>query len=106
MICIVCKSEFLSSQIKKICETHLNEIINETSFPELLKTLSEKKVRLVFFDSEFFIDSAKYRKVSPETRFIVIARAGFEEKAAEAIRCGASDFILCPFFESGVLNCL
>lgn len=106
MICIVCKSEFLSSQIKEICSIHVSEKILEVPFLNLLQILKSEKVRLVFFDSEFFTDSAEYRKTSPSTRFIVISAAGFEVEAEKAICCGASGFVLCPDDQNGGINWL
>lgn len=106
MICIVCKSKFLSSQIKEICSRYVSEKILEVPFSNLLAILKTEKVRLVFFDCAFFTDSAEYRRISLSTRFIVIAGAGFEVEAEKAICCGASGVILCPDDENGVIHWL
>lgn len=106
MICIVCKSEFLAYQISSICMPHVKEAIKILPQSSLLSTLTNRKVSIVFFDSNLFVDTAAFRKMSPNTRFIVIASTGEEKIAEKAVICGAYDFLLCPFSEKGVINCL
>ena len=106
MICIVCKSEFLAADIRAICLSHVNETIKILPQVSLLHTLTNEDVRLVFFDSNLFTDTASFRKKSPHTQFFVISSIGDEGLAEKALICGASDFLLCPFTEKGVVNCL
>lgn len=62
MICIVCKSEFLAADIRAICLSHVNETIKILPQSLLLHTLTNEDVRLVFFDSSLFTDTASFRK--------------------------------------------
>ncbi len=107
MICVFCKSQFLYSQIKEICSLYTNEeIVYSQSEEDFKNKLIANKINIVFFDSEIFVDSARFRSLSPKTKFIVIARSGFETLLEKAILFGASDFILCPCLEQEVLDCL
>ncbi|UTC67729.1 MULTISPECIES: hypothetical protein [unclassified Treponema] len=106
MICIVCKSEFLAAAIRTVCISHVKETIKILPQSFLSDTLVNEDVRLVFFDSSLFIDSASFRQKSPDTQFVVISSVGDEALVEKALICGASDFILCPFTEKGVISCL
>ncbi len=107
MICVFCKSEFLYSQIKEICTAHTSdEIIFSAGEEDFKEKLSAQKIGTVFFDSEIFIDSAEFRKLSPKTKFVVIARSGFEDILEKAILFGASDFLLCPCLQEEAVRCL
>lgn len=106
MICIVCKSDFLASQIKMICCSYVKESVKILTQYSLLNTLIDENVRLVFFDAAVFTDTAVLRQKSPDTRFVVIASIGDESLVEKALICGASDFLLLPFTEKGVVNCL
>lgn len=106
MICIVCKSEFLAEQIRSICTLHINERVKILPLSLLMPTLANEKVRTVLFDSNLFTDTAVFRKKSPDTKFIAVSSIGSETLAEKALICGASDFLLCPFTEKGVIRCL
>ena len=106
MICIICKSEFLASQIKMICCSHGKEAVEILPQSSIIGTLINENVRLVFFDTGLFTDTAVFRKKSPDTKFVAISSIGSESLAERALICGASDFLLCPFTEKGVIRCL
>jgi len=106
MICIICKSEFLASQIKMICCSHGKEAVKILPQSSIISTLINENVRLVFFDTGLFTDTAVFRKKSPNTKFVAITSIGSESLAERALICGASDFLLCPFTEKGVIRCL
>ena len=106
MICIICKSEFLASQIKMICCSHGKEAVKILPQSSIISTLINENVRLVFFDTGLFTDTAVFRKKSPDTKFVAISSIGLESLAERALICGASDFLLCPFTEKGVIRCL
>lgn len=106
MICIICKSEFLASQIKMICCSHGKEAVKILPQSSIISTLINENVRLVFFDTGLFTDTAVFRKKSPDTKFVAISSIGSESLAERALICGASDFLLCPFTEKGVIRCL
>ncbi len=106
MICIICKSEFLASQIKMICCSHGKEAVKILPQSSIISTLINENVRLVFFDTGLFTDTAVFRKKSPDTKFVAITSIGSESLAERALICGASDFLLCPFTEKGVIRCL
>ena len=106
MICIICKSEFLASQIRMICCSHGKEAVKILPQSSIISTLINENVRLVFFDTGLFTDTAVFRKKSPDTKFVAITSIGSESLAERALICGASDFLLCPFTEKGVIRCL
>ena len=106
MICIIGKSEFLASQIKMICCSHGKEAVKILPQSSIISTLINENVRLVFFDTGLFTDTAVFRKKSPDTKFVAITSIGSESLAERALICGASDFLLCPFTEKGVIRCL
>ncbi|AIN94835.1 hypothetical protein [Treponema putidum] len=106
MICIVCKSEFLASQIRMICCSHVKEAVKILPQASLINTLINENVRLVFFDAGLFTDTAIFRQRSPETQFVAVASIGDENLVEKSLICGAADFLLRPFTEKGVINCL
>jgi len=89
-----------------ICCSHGKEVVEILPQSSIIGTLINENVRLVFFDTGLFTDTAVFRKKSPDTKFVAISSIGSESLAERALICGASDFLLCPFTEKGVIRCL
>jgi hypothetical protein len=73
----------------------------------LTSNLSRNRVSVVFFDTAFFVDSSRFRAISPATRFVALAGDGDEADAERALVNGACAILGKPMCErdvSGVLS--
>lgn len=73
----------------------------------LSSILSRNRVSVVFFDTAFFVDSSRFRAISPLTRFVALAGDGDEDDAERALVNGACAILGKPMCErdvSGVLS--
>ena len=62
----------------------------------LTDTLRANAIDLVVYEPRFFVDPARYRDISPHTRFVVMASPGEEQQTQKALVCGACAVIDKP----------
>lgn len=106
MIAIICRSAHLASSIAGMLpfEQTLQYApgTHEEGKQWLSSLLSNRRVSVVFYEPSFFIDPAPYRKISPSTRFVVLAGPGEESEGLRSLSYGASAFLGKPVDESSV----
>lgn len=98
MTTILCRSGFLASELARLAAPGPTMAYpaedgssGETVSPEqwLSACLREHTVSLVLYEPRFFVDPARFRAISPSTRFVVLASFGEEEDTQTALVCGA-----------------
>ncbi len=106
MIAIICRSAHLASSIADMLPfEHARQYTPEAETDAgtwLASLLSARNISVVFYEPSFFIDPAPYRKISPATRFIVVAGPGEEPDGIRSLSYGASAFLGKPVDESSV----
>lgn len=110
---ILAKSGFVASELARMANdpdvaVFMPEAGGERDAGEWLSSLlSRHRVSVVFFDTAFFVDSSRFRAISPATRFIALAGDGEEDDAERALVNGACAILGKPMCErdvSGVLS--
>jgi hypothetical protein len=92
---ILCRSHFLASEIASLSAPG-SALVLPPAVPEegaadwLSECLKANRVSVVFYEPLFFIDPAQFRRISPDTRFVLLAGPGDELSAREALVCGAA----------------
>jgi hypothetical protein len=104
MTTILCRSGFLAKELARFAgpESAIAWPAGDETFgrpnaghptvsPEqwLSDCLREHNVSLVLYEPRFFIDPARFRAISPRTRFVVLASPGEEDDTQTALVCGA-----------------
>ena len=98
MTTILCRSGFLAEELKRFTgpEPTISwpaggETVGTEVSPEqwLSACLREYAVSLVLYEPRFFVDPARFRAISPRTRFVVLSSPGEEEDTQTALVCGA-----------------
>ena len=98
---ILCRSLFLASEIASLAAPGSALVLppalaDEGAGDWLSECLKAHRVSVVFYEPLFFVDPAKFRRISPDTRFVLLAGPGDELSAREALVCGASAVIDKP----------
>jgi hypothetical protein len=110
---IVAKSAFIASELARMTGDADTSIFNSSVACDadastwLSSILSANRVSVVFFETSFFVDTSRFREISPKTRFVVLSGEGEESDAEAALLHGACAIIGKPLYEcdvSGVLS--
>lgn len=106
MIAIISRSSYLASSLScmlgtdaAVCPASSD---NSRHHQWLSSVLVEKRVSVVFYEPGFFIDPAPFRKLSPATRFVVMASPGEEEAGINALSHGAAAMLGKPIDNNAV----
>lgn len=99
---IMCRSGFLADELVSIAGTDGAIVFpagHNGPSPDswLGDTLRTRRVSVVFYEPSFFVDPARFRNISPDTRFVLLASPGEELLARTALRCGAAAVVDKPF---------
>ena len=93
MTTILCRSAFLAEELARFAapESTMAYSSGVPVSPEqwLSDCLRDNAVSLVLYEPRFFVDPARFRAISPRTRFVVLASPGEEEDTQTALVCGA-----------------
>lgn len=114
---IVAKSAFVASELARMTGDADVSVYRPEAGPlapsgngasEWLSSILENnRVSVVFFDTSFFVDTSRFRAISPATRFVALTGEGDEADAAQALANGACAVLGKPMYErdvSGVLS--
>lgn len=102
-VLIVDDAEFMLMTIQRMLETNGHSVAGlAVNGIEAIKMYPEVKPDVVILDITMpqmnGIDTLKRLKVlDPDVRIIICSAIGYQEKIAEAISCGAEEFIVKPF---------
>ena len=102
-VLIVDDAVFMRMTIKRILEGKGHTVVSEAATGvEAIEKFAETRPDVVIMDITMpemdGIDALKRIKIlNPEAKIIICSAIGQQEKVAEAIRCGAQQFIVKPF---------
>lgn len=104
MTTIVCRSGRLAAELSELTgpENTMRYPSSDSDDGEemmdswLTDTLRANTIDLVVYEPRFFVDPARYRAISPHTRFVVMASPGEEQQIQRALVCGACAVIDKP----------
>jgi hypothetical protein len=102
MTTILCRSGFLADELALVTGPESTLAYSRSAgrgiSPEqwLSDCLRTYPVFLVLYETRFFVDPARFRAISPRTRFVVLASPGEEDTAQAALVCGACAVIGKP----------
>lgn len=111
-ILIVDDAAFMRLTIKRMVEAHGYSVVGEAGNGiEAVKKFAEKKPDVVILDITMpemsGIEALKRIKIlNPDARIVICSALGQQEMLAEAIECGAQDFIVKPFEEERLIAAL
>lgn len=112
-VLIVDDALFMRNYIRGILEKYGFIVVGEaTTAPEAVKLFSQEKPDLVTMDLIMpqieEMDGIKavqeIKKIDPEAKIVVISAIGEDHLVKEALKCGASGFIIKPFKEEQVID--
>ncbi len=107
MIAIVCRSAYLASSMSAMLSAeqalwHVPDDTHTDPGAWLSAALLENRVSVVFYEPSFFVDPAPFRRMSPSTRFVVLAGPGEESAGNDALTLGAAAMLAKPVEKKAV----
>lgn len=111
-VLIVDDAAFMRMTIKKMLEAHGHSMIGEAENGiEAIEQFAELKPDVVILDITMpemnGIEALKRIKIlDPNARIIICSAIGYQEMLAQAIECGAEDFIVKPFEEAHLIGAI